>query len=180
MNQTNPNQQRIYLIGFMGAGKTTVGRLLAGLLGYQFTDLDAQIEETEGMSITEIFDQKGEAYFREIEAQCLRQTQEHTNIIVATGGGTPCYGHNMKWMNEQGVTIFLHVSPHILAKRLRRAMLHRPLVAGFENKHKLLTYIENKLLERQYYYAQSQITTYCRKKEVFGVANDLKQLLQQG
>lgn len=178
MNQSNSATNRIFLIGFMGAGKTTVGRLLAGLLGYQFVDLDAMIEQSENCSITQIFKLKGEEYFRKVEAEALRQTLQFTNIIVATGGGTPCYWGNMQVMNLYGITVLLHVPPHVLAKRLRKTMLHRPLIAGFENKYKLLTYVENKLVERHYYYSQAQLTAYCHKNEVFSVANGLKQLLQ--
>lgn len=178
MHLSKPRQERIYLIGFMGAGKTTVGRLLAGLLGFQFIDLDALIEQTEVRNIPDIFDKQGEAYFRQVETQCLQQTLQYTDVIVATGGGTPCYEGNMPWMNNNGTTILLHVAPHILAKRLRKAMLHRPLIAGFENKNQLLTYVENKMLERQYYYDQAQITINCKKKEVFSIANELSQMLQ--
>ena len=175
----NQQPKRIFLIGFMGAGKSTVGRLLAGLLGYGFIDLDSQIEQAESMSISEIFSQKGESWFRITEAECLRKTLEFTAVIVGTGGGTPCHNDNMHWMNEHGITIFLQAAPHVLAKRLRKAMLHRPLIAGFENKYKLLTYVENKLVERHYFYDQCQMTVYCNKREVFSVANELKQLLEK-
>ncbi|OWY19300.1 shikimate kinase [Sphingobacteriales bacterium UPWRP_1] len=180
MNQlTNLHPKRIFLIGFMGTGKSTIGRLLAGLLGCKFIDLDTLVEQIAGLSISQIFEQKGEPWFRNTEAECLRQTIQYAEVIVATGGGTPCHNENMRWMNEHGITIFLQTSPRVLAKRLRKAMLHRPLIAGFENKQKLLTYVENKLVERHYYYDQCQITVYCNKREVFSVANELKQLLEK-
>ncbi|QQS27392.1 MAG: shikimate kinase [Sphingobacteriales bacterium] len=171
---------RIFLVGFMGAGKTSVGRLLASMLGYQFVDTDTLVEQAEGRSVSEIFREHGEGYFREIEAVCLRNgVIPSGNIIIATGGGTPCFHLNMKWMKEQGTTIMLHTPPHVLTNRLFVLMAHRPLIAGFNKKKQLLTYVENQLVMRHYYYDQADYIVYCKKKEVFSVAQDLKVLIER-
>ncbi len=175
----NIKARKIYLIGFMGAGKTSVGRLLASMLGYQFVDIDGFIEQNEGRSIADIFKENGEEYFRELEAVYLRSNDlQASKVIIATGGGTPCFHHNMNWMKEQGITIMLHVPPHVLTNRLFILMAHRPLIAGFGKKRQLLTYVENLLVNRHYYYAQSDYIVYCKKKEVFSVAQDLKSLIE--
>ena len=149
---------RIFLIGFMGSGKTTIGKKLAALLPGKFIDLDDIIEEQEGMTISKIFVERGEEYFREKEAFCLRTLEAQENIVIATGGGTPCFHNNMEWMKLQGLTIYLRVRPHVLADRLQKEKDHRPLLLG-KSGEELVHFISQKLMEREPFYLQSQLVS---------------------
>lgn len=119
---------RIFLIGLPGAGKSTVGEHLASELTYSFFDLDEQIELKTGQTITEIFKEKSETYFRELEANQLRKMTKE-NMVVATGGGTPCFHKNMSWMNETGFTVFLNPPIEVIVERILKED-HRPLISG--------------------------------------------------
>src|SRR5437773_11285939 len=101
------NPKFIFLMGFMGSGKTFFGKQLAQLLNYEFIDLDELIGKNEGATIAEIFFSKGEAYFRSKESSLLKSLSQNENAVIATGGGTPCFHDNMKWMNEHGITVYL-------------------------------------------------------------------------
>src|SRR5512133_2274718 len=136
--------QIIYIIGFMGSGKTTAGKKLASLLGWTFTDLDRKIEEYTGKTIPEIFSLNGEQYFREIEAQLLRDLKSCTNTIVSTGGGTPCHGGNMDFMLGNGLTLYLKLTPAQLYSRLSESKGDRPLINNLDS-HELRSFIEAKL-----------------------------------
>lgn len=145
---------RIYLIGFMGSGKSYISKRLAKHLGYPFTDLDELIEARAGKSIAEIFDQEGESSFRQLEAQALRDTQALSIAVIACGGGTPCYSDNMTWMNEQGMTVFLDVPEEILEKRLKNEADHRPVLLGGKS---IRDVIKSKLAERRSFYEQAHL-----------------------
>ena len=119
---------RIYFIGYMGSGKTTLGKELAAQLHYRFMDLDKQIEKKTQKTITTIFSTQGEDKFRVIEKQELHATKMLRNIVIATGGGTPCSFDNMNWMNEHGTTIYLEVSAGVLFYRLVKEKEKRPLL----------------------------------------------------
>jgi len=144
----------LYIIGFMGSGKTTVGRKLASQLGWSFIDLDNKIEEHTGRKITEIFSKFGEEHFRETEAEMLRSITPDSNIVLATGGGAPCYKDNMEYMLRTGLTIYLKMTPLQLASRLKASNDERPLIKNLEGKD-LLLFIEKKLSEREEWYEKS-------------------------
>ena len=108
----------IFLIGYMGCGKTTLGVELARQMGLRYIDLDDYIEAGQGMSITEIFDEMGEGHFRELEAEALQDVAAMTDVVVGCGGGTPCHGDNMALMNQAGVTVWLTTSPERITARL--------------------------------------------------------------
>jgi len=146
----------VYIIGFMGSGKSTAGRKLASLLGWSFIDLDKRIEEHTSKTIPEIFSQKGEDYFRSIEAQLLRDLMTCTNTVISTGGGTPCHGDNMDFMNEHGLTVYLKLTPAELNSRLSQSNGERPLIKDLE-KGNLLSFIEEKFAVRKKYYDRSDI-----------------------
>jgi shikimate kinase len=146
----------VYIIGFMGSGKSIAGRKLASLLGWSFIDLDKRIEEHTSKTIPEIFSQKGEDYFRSIEAQLLRDLMTCTNTVISTGGGTPCHGDNMDFMNEHGLTVYLKLTPAELNSRLSQSNGERPLIKDLE-KGNLLSFIEEKLAVRKKYYDRSDI-----------------------
>ncbi len=146
---------KIFLIGFMGSGKSTVGKQLASLLNYEFIDLDDLIERNEQSTINDIFIMKGEEYFRTKESFYLKSLDPIMNAVVATGGGTPCFSDNMKWMNEQGITVYLKTGISVLSARLNKERDHRPLLRSI-NEQDLPDFITAKLKERERYYLQSK------------------------
>ena len=109
---------KIFLIGFMGSGKSTAGRKLASQLNWSFIDLDEKIQKMEGMKIPDIFSIKGEPYFRKLETQALQELKLETNTVISTGGGTPCFGDNMDFMLDFGLTIYIRMTPVSLKNRL--------------------------------------------------------------
>jgi shikimate kinase len=151
-----PGTNKVYIIGFMGSGKTTTGLKLAGLLGWTFTDLDKCIEEDSGMTIAEIFSTHGETWFRKMESKILRNLQPSTNTVISTGGGTPCYGDNMDFMLETGLTIYLKLTPEQLKSRLSRTNGERPLLKDLGDEG-LLSFIEEKLAIREKWYNKAEL-----------------------
>jgi shikimate kinase len=147
---------KVYLIGFMGSGKTFVGQQLAALLDYLFVDTDSIIENTEGMSVAELFEKEGETGFRKIESERLHGLAKWDNVIVATGGGAPCFHDNMTHINHSGITVYLKTNPTLLLERLLPEMEKRPLLRG-RSEAELLTFIETKVAEREAFYGQADI-----------------------
>src|SRR5690554_531538 len=140
----------------MGSGKTTLGKKLANKLGWKFIDLDEVIVEFSGQPIQQYFEQYGEPSFREMEAACLRNLDFEQPMIVATGGGTPCYHANMEWMNREGKTMYLHLEPKAIWQRLRQTRVQsRPVLEGRQGQE-LLEFITEKLKERSVWYKQAQ------------------------
>ena len=146
----------VYIIGFMGSGKTTAGEKLASSLGWQFVDLDKKIEKKEGKTIPQIFSQHGEGHFRAVETETLRSLGAGKNTIISTGGGTPCYDDNMDFMLRTGVTVYLKMTPSQLAGRLLKETDHRPLLKNIPDD-KLVVFIEEKLKQREKWYNRSNI-----------------------
>ena len=148
---------RIFLIGYMGAGKTTLGRALAEALGVEFIDLDCHIEERFHKTISQIFAEKGEEEFRNIEKRMLHEVGEFENVIISTGGGTPCFFDNVEYMNTQGTTVFLDVPVERLFIRLSIARSKRPLIKE-KNDEELRTFIAEQLQKRQPHYSKAMYT----------------------
>ena len=148
--------RRIYIIGFMGSGKSTAGKKLAATLGWQFLDLDTQIERQEGQSIKDIFSSQGEDHFREIESKTLLNLNTSENTVISTGGGTPCYSNNMDYLISTGLVVYLKMTPGQLMSRLERSTRDRPLIKKL-NKKELLKFISDKLLEREEYYLKASL-----------------------
>lgn len=146
---------RILLIGYMGAGKTTLGRALAKELGLTFVDLDNFIEERYCKSISQIFAEKGEEEFRRIEQRMLHEVAEFEDVIISTGGGTPCFFDNIDYMNEQGITVFLDVPLERLFIRLSIARKQRPLLKD-KNDEELRSFIAEQLAKRLPYYSRAK------------------------
>src|ERR1700754_756988 len=145
---------KYFLVGFMGCGKTTWSRKLAAKLGYEFIDLDHVLEAKAGMSIAEYFSSFGEDAFRKLESDVLKQTEYPENVVVSTGGGLPCFFDNMQWMNANGKTLYIQLSPKTLAERLEKGKAKRPLL---QDKHgdDLINFIAAKLAEREGFYEQA-------------------------
>jgi len=147
------------LIGFSGAGKTTIGEPLARLLDAEFIDLDAYIEQRHGCAIADIFRRDGEATFRASETEAIRELATRHNCIVACGGGTPCHSDNMALMNATGTTVWLRASHERLLSRLSlpEQQAVRPLIAHL-SAAQLATYIDAKLAEREPVYSTAHLT----------------------
>ncbi|MDR0422835.1 MAG: shikimate kinase [Proteiniphilum sp.] len=148
--------KRIFITGYMGAGKTTIGKQLAKSLSLSFVDLDTCIENKYRKSIPTLFAEKGEDEFRKIENRVLREVAQFENAVISTGGGTPCFFDNMEMMNRAGVTIYLETEPEDLVRRLRASRTVRPLITG-KPAEELLPFITEHLSRRERYYRQAQI-----------------------
>lgn len=147
--------KNIFLIGLPSSGKSSLGRKLADSLGYRFVDLDKSIEADQEMSVSKIFSEKGEDHFRSIETILLQAIAPNIKLLVATGGGTPCFFDNMAFIKNNGVSIFLDVHPRILAERIREHNVHdRPLLAEIKSLEEEL---EKKHKERLPYYQQADL-----------------------
>lgn len=149
---------KIVLIGYMGSGKSSVGKRLAEVLGLPFRDMDVEIEKQEDCSISEIFSRKGEIYFRKIENKILKELlSQPKSYVLATGGGTPCYGDNMDFMIKADViTVYLKTPLEVLTSRLVLEKDNRPLLAHLETEDELNDFLRKHLFERVYYYNQSK------------------------
>ena len=139
---------RVFLMGFMGAGKTTLGKALAKDLGISFIDLDQYIESRYMKSVSQIFALKGEPGFREIESRMLREVGEFDDVIVSCGGSTPLIGDNMDYMLEHGQTVYLKCDNGTLLNRLKVARSQRPLIAS-KSDEELAAFIESETARRE-------------------------------
>lgn len=164
-----PERKLVYVIGFMGSGKSTAGKRLAASLGWSFIDLDKKIEETAGKTIPQIFAQDGEETFRKTESDVLRSIGNPQGAVVATGGGTPCHGDNMDFMLMNGLTVYLKMTPEQLTHRLLESSAVRPLIKNISDED-LPGYIEKVLTVREKWYNRAEII-------VEGLNIDLNRLL---
>jgi len=146
----------VYIIGFMGSGKSTAGKKIASALGWTFIDLDRKIEERAGKTIPKIFEQEGESHFRRIETDVLKSTGVLSATVISTGGGTPCHGNNMDFMLETGLTIYLRMTPVQLTRRLLNSSGERPLLKNVPDE-KLVSFIEEKLAFREKWYSRANL-----------------------
>lgn len=147
---------RIYLIGYMGCGKTTLGRQLSEKLGLAFIDLDKYIEERNYKTVPQLFSEYGEEGFRKIERKALEEVSDFTDVVVATGGGAPCFFDNIELMNNTGITLFIDVDASELAERLIKSKTERPLIHG-KSKEELIELMTGMLQKRLPYYNQAHI-----------------------
>ena len=148
---------RIILIGYMGAGKTTVGKALARELGLPFYDLDWYIEERFRRTIPQIFAEKGEEGFRRIEQHVLHEVAEFEDLIISSGGGTPCFFDNMEYMNRQAMTVYLKATPETLFQHLKMGKTERPLLKG-KTDEELMDFIRSSLATREPFYSRARYT----------------------
>ena len=146
---------RIFLIGYMGAGKTTLGKAFAREMGLTFVDLDWYIEERFHKSIRQLFTERGEDGFRELEKRMLHEAAEFEDVVISTGGGTPCFLDNMEYMNTMGDTIFLDVDIKVLFRRLKVAKQQRPLLVQ-KTDEELMAFISENLQKRLPFYIKAK------------------------
>ncbi|ANE53340.1 shikimate kinase [Flavisolibacter tropicus] len=148
---------RIFLIGFMGSGKSHWGKVLSDKLQIPFFDLDQKIEEKEEKSINEVFEEKGEEYFRLLEKEVLHLLVEsHESFVMACGGGTPCFYNNIDYMNQKGTTIWIDCSTTCLVNRLKDEKEKRPLIKDLDDEQ-LHLYVMRKVGDRRIFYQQAKI-----------------------
>jgi shikimate kinase len=156
----------IYLIGYMGSGKSTLGRELGLFMQMPFSDLDDCIEWRENKSIAEIFNQKGESYFRKIESEILKEfNSPSSSVVLATGGGSPIYEDNMEHMLRSGLVVYLRATVEELIEGIRSSGVERPLLQG-KAEADLARFIEEHLKERSRIYESAHLILDVRKNEV--------------
>lgn len=148
---------RIIIIGYMGAGKTTVGKALSKELGIPFYDLDWYIESRMRKTVKQIFDEKGEEGFRKIEYNMLHEVAEFENIILSCGGGTPCFFDNMDYLNQQGETVYLKATPEVLYGHLKIGKSVRPLLLN-KTPEEVQVFIKEQLVYREPFYEKAKNT----------------------
>ena len=155
-NQNNKKEMKsIIIIGYMGAGKTTVGKALAKELGVMFYDLDWYIESRMRKTVKQIFDDMGEEGFRHIEHNMLHEVAEFENVVVSCGGGTPCFFDNMDYMNQAGETIYLKASPETLHAHLKMGKGVRPLLLN-KTPEEVDVFIREQLKQREPFYEKAK------------------------
>lgn len=162
-------EDNIILLGYMGSGKSAVGKALAKKIGAIFVDLDAYIEQKEEETIANIFAKKGEIYFRKLETKYLKEVLGNSNnTILSLGGGTPCFGNNMDVINsvQNTLSIYLQTSIATLVNRLYNERAKRPLIAHTSSKEQLSEFIAKHLFERSTYYNKARLTVKTDNKQI--------------
>ena len=150
----------IFLLGYMGAGKTVIGRSLSKKLGFKFYDLDNYIEQIEGKKVSEIFNEKNEVYFRKIENIYLQElSSKKEKKIISTGGGTPCFKNNLKIIqtSSNSISVYLKANIETLVNRLNLSIDKRPIISHLRNEDELKEFITKHLFERSFYYEKSDV-----------------------
>ena len=168
---------KIVLLGYMASGKSAVGKIVAKKTMIPFIDLDEYIEEQEKLNISEIFEQKGEIYFRKRESECLKELLNQENdLIISLGGGTPCYGINMELINISGTSIYLKASINTIFDRIKKETQQRPLVAsiGIDN---LKEFIAKHIFERAPFYESAAETVIVDNKSIPEISEEIFALL---
>ncbi len=173
--------KRIILIGYMGAGKTTIGRALAKDLGLQFYDLDWYIESRRHKTIPQIFAEVGEEGFRKIEQFMLHEVAEFEDVVVSCGGGTPCFFDNIDYMNQQAQVVYLHCEPEVLHGHLLMGKTERPLLKG-KSPEELIVFIKEQLEKREPFYRKAKysldVTLMDNYEKIQTTVAKLKELLK--
>lgn len=149
--------RRIIIIGYMGAGKTTVGRQLGKALGIPFYDLDWYIEGRMRKTVPQLFAERGEEGFRLVERNMLHEVAEFEDVVLSCGGGTPCFFDNMDYLNQQGETVYLKATPEVLYGHLKMGRTERPLLKN-KSPEEMRRFIADQLAVREPFYSQAKHT----------------------
>lgn len=166
----------VYILGFMGSGKSTIGRLVAQQLGYKFMDLDRELEMNTGKTIGVLFEKLGEDGFRKLEHELLSRHSSGQKTVISLGGGTPCFHQNMDVVTRTGTSFFLDVDRTELAERLDRNKTKRPLIRNLD-KQGILNFIDEKMKVRRPYYEMATYQIQPGRKGKIVLANELVSLL---
>lgn len=173
------NMKRIVLIGYMGAGKTTLGRVLAKHLNLEFFDLDWYVENRYRMKIPQIFQEKGEEGFRQLERLMLHEVGEMEDVVISCGGGTPCFFDNMDYINQQAESVYLKADPEVLKEHLLMGKSKRPLIEG-KSPEELIAFIRESLQIREPFYAKAKhvvnIDVIHTKQQIDDYVNQIAQI----
>lgn len=168
------NAKKIFLIGFMGAGKTTLGKQLAKKMAFDFIDSDKEIEQITQKTIPQIFEERGEDGFRKLEREWL-ECLDRDEVVISLGGGTPCFNSNMDLINQLGESIYIQLTPAELAVRLKNSKTKRPLIDAIkDDKNKLETFIADLLAKREVFYKKASYTVQGRDITVSKLMDGLK------
>lgn len=168
----------IILIGYMCAGKTTVGKALAKELGRTFYDLDWYVEERFHKKVPQIFAEEGEARFRDLERRMLHEVAEFENIVLSCGGGTPCHFDNMDYMNSVAETYYLKATPETLIQHIAISRGERPLLKG-KSPEELREFVSTQLAKREPYYEKAQHIVDINVLDSFDKIKDIVSLIKQ-
>ncbi|MDX1699983.1 MAG: shikimate kinase [Melioribacteraceae bacterium] len=173
---------RIYLTGFMTSGKSTLGKILANVLGWDFFDLDKEIENQEGMKITDIFENKGEGYFRKIETDKLKELSDKKNVLISLGGGTIVNNQNAEFITSHGKLIYLKVEPEIIYTRIKKKT-DRPLFKEFvlaeNSKEAFIDKISSMMAERDKYYKKADLIFHVDNSPIGTTVDKLAKILNR-
>ncbi|MEO0311717.1 MAG: hypothetical protein RIQ89_1374 [Bacteroidota bacterium] len=168
---------KIFLIGYMGCGKSKTGKVLAAKLNLKFVDLDQLIEEKTNTKIHHFFSLFGEETFRKIETEILQTIALEQNVLIATGGGTPCFNDNMNYMLKHGTCIYLEATVGLLYSRLIKSKLKRPIIAGMDDES-LRQFITNHLAERAPIYRKANMIVSAASIDVTDLHEKIKRFYQ--
>lgn len=167
----------IYLVGYMGSGKSTIGRMLSGRLGFEHIDLDDFFEETYRISIMDFFSKYDENAFRQIETRMLKKTLSIENHIISTGGGTPCFNNNMDLINAHGLSVYIRMHPKSLFTRLKTAKRPRPRTSALDDEA-LMKRILDDLEVRESFYKQAKLEVKGESIDVNALAGKIREQLR--
>ncbi len=167
---------RIYIVGYMGAGKTTAARRLAQRMGWEVVDTDALFEEKYKISVNDFFNKYDEPLYRKLESEVLKATENLDHVVVSTGGGTACFFDNMDWMNQHGLTVFLHISPQAAVDRVIHSRHKRPLVEG-KSEEELTEFVNQHYASRLPFYEQARITAKSEDFDIERLMEAIKDIL---
>lgn len=176
--------QRIFLVGYMGAGKTTLGEALAAKLALTFIDLDHFIEARQHKTVSQIFASEGETGFRELERKALAEVAQYEDVVVALGGGTPCFFDNMDVIRAAGLVMWLRPTEDVLIRRLMAGRSKRPILAGIESEEEMRTFVRKQMAQREPFYRRAQILLGSShlesRKEIASTVQKVCSALQRG
>jgi shikimate kinase len=170
----------IFLVGYMGAGKSVIGKSLSKSLGCKFFDLDAYIELKEGKKISQIFEEKNEVFFRKLENKYLKELiLIKDKKIISTGGGTPCFENNFNIIQScsNSVSVYLKANVETILDRLKGSVDKRPIISNFQNEDSIKEFIKKHLFERSFYYEKSKIKIITDDIEIRDIVSLIKEVL---